>query len=123
MWLEEVLFQMADVRDQDLIEPDVELDPSEEVVGEVSRELRQMYTLMMHARAKIESPEQLHLSRLGLAMSGRGRALYVTNLKAETLRNIFFLSLYEQVCPENRWPLDELQVRKGWKIVRVPIHC
>ena len=120
MLLEDIFFEMADIADADLIEPYIEVLPGDEEIGEVPRELRKLYTLFL--RTQEEGQSQLRQGTILDAATGRrwwpesDWIMY----KAEVLKNLFFLSLYQLVCPDKSWHFHKLAVRKGWKAVREP---
>lgn len=120
MMLEDILFEMADIKDSDFIEPHMQILTGDEPVGEVPRELRKLYTLFLQTQA--ESHARLKPPTvLDAAMGYRwGPECYWIMHKAEVLRLLFFLSLYDLVCPDKSWDFNHLAVRKGWKAVREP---
>ena len=111
-WLKLLPLEIKEVND--LGEPDTEVNIHDHIVGELSNDLRKLYTMWkktteVAARTKVDllfsnSKHKEELDRRFSELSS----------KSEALREIFWIGVHDE---HDLWSKDSVGVRRGWKVV------
>jgi hypothetical protein len=101
---------------QELIEPFEEIKPGEEVIGEISEELRRLYTYW-RVTGKAAGAIENEISWGDANPETRARA-YELNIKAQVLHAILWVAIQDEI---GVWEdKQRLFLRKGFKIIKTP---
>lgn len=114
-WLEVVRQDLEQIEESDLIEPPMEAEEDEEVLGEASPYLRRLWTLaaMMQKKAKLAELEIIYNSSHASQKELRAQASELAH-KAEILRNVFWSETKDEL---NSWDRPAIGIRRDWVVV------
>ncbi|MDB5224887.1 MAG: hypothetical protein JWO43_509 [Candidatus Adlerbacteria bacterium] len=114
-WVRSVLERARQIPEHELVVPQWEIQPGDQLIGEVPLELRQLWHLYMHMDrdAKISQADMPMLSGSEYAVC-RQKALKCQTM-ATAIRHMFDVSC-KDMFPDI-WDKPVMGIRKGWKLV------
>lgn len=118
-WLEVLRVELGAIDNDDLIEPSGDPESGEKIVGELSLELRKIYTRSQKAEAEVM--RFTADARCAKNDKARDQALEKANElqnKADVLMRIMWIGIRDEF---NLWAAGTVGLRKGWKVVK-PKH-
>jgi hypothetical protein len=116
-WYKLLPMEIKDMPESDIIEPDVDVRPSEHVVidMDISLELKKLYTLSVKFHEEAEKNQLA--AKYCRDPQNKERLQVQANeylFKAHCVSMIFWVSLREE---SHLWSQNMTDIRKGWKVV------
>lgn len=115
-WLDVLKIELDAIGDNDLIEPSAEVEPNEQVVGLVPKELRKLYTRIEQTEAEVL--RFMADARVAKSEKERTQAIEKTielKSKAKALWEILWVCIREEY---KLWGPYAIGIRKSWNIVK-----
>lgn len=121
-WLFSLLCKAETMKDEEIIEPDLDLEESDEVIGEMNREAKVWYTLLCACDEELEELE----TKIEIDPSDDNlKQLYLEeDEKAEIICQILRWSVFNH---NNLWQREDLDLYdidfvKGFKVIKCNNH-